>query len=289
MKHIERLAIWLCILTFFVAGFTDTLNISTPAGSDDPREADDRMREIKAAFVQRLDADHYFYPSATSTYDGVDTGKHRFVTFREPNDLTSMAADESALFSKDVSAVTELHWIDESDQVLQITNQGLLNINSSDLLGTLANDTYFNGINQAGNGTVELIKATTSNTAEVPNGIAQPTSAAPTADAQLANKKYVDDNSGSANWTPTAYAGEESITFPNGFIMKLGSEAVNALTTETITFSSAFPNAIVSASATYGSLENVSGPEVPSRQVSSIDVRNNSSNGATIVWQAWGY
>lgn len=108
----------------FLLGWTYTLKTNTPAGGDDPTEADDRMRETKAAFVERFGIDHYIPASATSTYDATDAGKHMYVTFREPNDLTSMAADESALFSKDVSSVTELHWIDESDNVLQMTSGG---------------------------------------------------------------------------------------------------------------------------------------------------------------------
>ena len=49
---------------------------------------------------------------------------------------------------------------------------------------------------------------------------------APVADAAVANKKYVDDNVGSANWTPTAMSGATdsigSVTAPNGFILKWG-------------------------------------------------------------------
>lgn len=180
--------LYFCLL----ASWTDTLKTSTPAGTDDPREADDRMREIKAAFVERFDIDHYCEASATSTYDAADTGKHRYVTFREPNDLTSMSADESALFSKDVNSLTELHWIDESDNVLQLTSKG----------ANLANDAYLIAGDIAGTGTVDLIKADANDDVVLADGAELATSAAPTTDQAIANKKYVDDKS--VDSTPTA-------------------------------------------------------------------------------------
>lgn len=196
MKQIKELfIIGTCLLMWvvFVGAWSDTLNVSTPAYDDDPSEADDRMREIKAAFVERLDIDHYFQRSATSIYDATDTGKHRYITFREPNDLTSMSADESAIFSKDIDSVTELHWIDESDNVLQLTSAATINIVSADLLGTLANATYFTAVDAAGTGTVDLIKADANDDVVLPDGAELATSAAPTEDHDIANKKYVDD------------------------------------------------------------------------------------------------
>ncbi len=63
---------------------------------------------------------------------------------------------------------------------------------------------------------------------------------APVADAAVANKKYVDDNIGSANWTPTAYVGAESVTYPNGLIEKTGFVATGA-TTGAVSFGVDFP------------------------------------------------
>lgn len=207
MKRIKEIfIIGTCLLMWvlFVGAWTDTLKTNTPAYDDDPREADDRIRELKAAFVERLDIDHYFEASATSTYDHADTGKHRYVTFREPNDLTTMLADESAIFSKDVSSVTELHWIDESDNVLQLTSAGTLNIVSADLVGTLANNTYFTAVDAAGTGTADLIKADANDDAVLPDGAELATNTAPTTDQAIANKKYIDDQVDTKNfgsWT----------------------------------------------------------------------------------------
>ena len=57
---------------------TNTFDTATPAGSDDPAEADDRMREIKAAVQERRndkngvadDGDHYWPKTGT---EGSDT------------------------------------------------------------------------------------------------------------------------------------------------------------------------------------------------------------------------
>lgn len=57
----------------------------------------------------------------------------------------------------------------------------------------LPNDTYLTAKDYAGTGTVDLIKANTSDVAVIPDGSELATSAAPTADADIANKKYVDD------------------------------------------------------------------------------------------------
>lgn len=128
----EIFIIGTCLLMWaaMVCGWTDTLKTNTPAYDDDPREADDRMREIKGAFVERLDIDHYFKASATSTYDATDTGKHRYVTFREPNSIVSVNADEYILSTKDVNSIAELHGTDENEAEVQITSDGYLYGNS---------------------------------------------------------------------------------------------------------------------------------------------------------------
>lgn len=135
MKTTKEWIIWLLIIigplcTSSLLGWTDTLKTSTPAGGDDPREADDRMREIKGAFVERLDVCLYFPASTTSTYDATDCGKLRYVIFREPNSIVSVDPNEAFLYTKDVSSVAELHWIDENEAEFQLTSGGYLYGNS---------------------------------------------------------------------------------------------------------------------------------------------------------------
>ena len=65
---------------------------------------------------------------------------------------------------------------------------------------------------------------------------------------QQSIKAYVD---GGGGFTPSTYAGEESVTLPNGLIMKFGvATGPTSQTAITITFADAFPNGIISAQAT---------------------------------------
>ena len=61
-------------------------------------------------------------------------------------------------------------------------------------------------------------------------------------------KAYVDS---ATNFTPSSYAGGESVTLPNGLIMKFGiATGPTSQTAITITFADAFPNGIIGAQAT---------------------------------------
>lgn len=182
----------------FLFAFTATLRTDTPSGADDPSEGDDRIRETKLALVERLDVDHYFTPSGANTYDHPNTGKHRYVWFVEPNNLTVMPENEGALFTKEVNNVAELHWINEQEEVIQLTNEGLIRLTSNSLLGILANDTWFTAIDDAGTGTVGLIKAGRDEADEhdvavLPDLTRLATDADPVEDTQIVHKKYVDD------------------------------------------------------------------------------------------------
>lgn len=189
MKH--RI-IWLLILIApLCVGWTDTLRTDTPAGGDDPREADDRMREIKAAFVERLGIDHCFEASATSVYDAADTGMHRYVTYQAPiSTPATIAASQARTYTKDVSNKAEFHWIDEDENEIQLTSGGEILFSS---LGSVANNTYITAVDAAGTGTANLIKADANDVAVLPDSSKLATSAAPTANSDIANKKYVDD------------------------------------------------------------------------------------------------
>jgi len=123
------------------AGFTDTYRIDTPAGNDSPREADDRMREAKAATQERLNVDHYWTASASNTYDGADTGEHRFVTIHEPNTIAAVDESKGVIHTKDVSGIAELFYINENEQDVQITTAGYLNAAASNAMLLTGNQT----------------------------------------------------------------------------------------------------------------------------------------------------
>ena len=95
---------------------------------------------------------------------------------------------------------------------------------------------------------------------------------------------------GSGDFTPATYAGEESVTLPNGMIMKHGLLSV-IFGSATETFGTAFPTAILNVQLTM--IEGNSTDRAPiklgARSTTSFTALN--PNGATldVYWQAWGY
>ncbi len=225
--------------------FSDTYDTSTPAGGNSPTEADDRMREIKAGIQERENVDHYWPLTGTEVSD-VDTGEHRKILFHAPIAATpTVAADHGDLRIKDVSGKAELHWTDEDENEIQLTDAGTVNLTSPAILGVLANDTYFTAVDNAGTGTIDLIKAGTNDLPTLPDSAEMASSAAPVEDEAIANKKYVDDNTTmvpAITGPGTGYAGEESVTFQNGLIMKTGV-ITSGSASGTVTFAVAFPTA----------------------------------------------
>ena len=99
------------------------------------------------------------------------------------------------------------------------------------------------------------------------------------------------DNSSTDGFTPTSYTGEESVTLPNGLILKWGSVSVGADSTANATFGTAFPNAIVSAQATLGSdfnPGNDAGCAVYNLSTTGLTVRNGFQGTVAINWHAIG-
>ena len=113
--------------------FNDTFDTATPAGGDDPAEADDRMQEIKGAVQERENVDHYWPLTGTEVSDSA-TGEHRKVTLRT-GDAPSKVADKGFVYVKDVSNKAELFYIDEDGTEIQITSGGKIlsaSLNSKD-------------------------------------------------------------------------------------------------------------------------------------------------------------
>ena len=175
-------ALTLCMATTF----DYTLDCASPVGTDAPSSLDDKDRETRFGFAERLNVDHRFNLTGTQLSDA-DIGMHRQVTFY------SSTATDPILGVAAVSSVDELRYTDSEGSVLYLTSDGTLNIRNADLLGTLASNTYFTAVDNAGTGTVDLIKANVSDVAVLPDGSELATTAAPTADADITNKKFVDD------------------------------------------------------------------------------------------------
>ena len=108
----------------FATVFSSTYDTATPAGTDSPSEADDRMREIKAAVQERSNVDHYWPLTGTEVSDA-DTGEHRKILFHEPIAVTpTVAASHGDLRIADVAGKAELHWTDEDENEVQLTSVG---------------------------------------------------------------------------------------------------------------------------------------------------------------------
>jgi len=92
-------------------------------------------------------------------------------------------------------------------------------------------------------------------------------------------------------WSPTTYAGEESVTFPNGLVFKHGVVAQSG-TGATVTFGTAFETAIISASGTgfkNDALQKFP-PYLKTATTSALVFFQPNNPGFTSIhWQAWGY
>lgn len=127
-KILASLLIFLFALSPLSFSFSDTLDTATPAGSDDPTQGDDRIRELKRAFVERLAVEHII-PASGSTYDGATVGYHKLVRLSEQVSAPSTPASYGALYTKDSGGQPELFFREESDgDEVQITNAGSLNV-----------------------------------------------------------------------------------------------------------------------------------------------------------------
>lgn len=94
---------------------------------------------------------------------------------------------------------------------------------------------------------------------------------------------------GPAAYTPVSMgAATESVTMPNGFIIKMGEEST-AATTGVVTFGVAFPNAVYSITATpHSSATGTENVHVYSVTTAGFTVYHNTNERPT-YWVAYGY
>ena len=89
---------------------------------------------------------------------------------------------------------------------------------------------------------------------------------------------------------PMNYTGGESVTFPNGLILKQGIESIAQDTTDTVTFAVAFPNAVVTASISKATQSaDVYDPGIAEITAAHIKIWNSHSGVLIVHWQVWGY
>jgi hypothetical protein len=176
-----------------MTSFADTFDTNTPQGSDNPAEADDRMREIKAGVQERMNVCNYWPLTGTEVSDP-DAGENRKILFHEPISTPgAIAENHGQLYIKDVSDKAELHWIDEDEQEIQLTSAGSVLLTS----GLLPNNVFLTAVDFAGTGKVDIIGVNASDEVVIFHETAHPaqlsSSDAPVSDEDISNKKYVDD------------------------------------------------------------------------------------------------
>lgn len=94
-------------------------------------------------------------------------------------------------------------------------------------------------------------------------------------------------------WSPAAFVGAQSITFPNGLILKQGVESVAGDTTDTITYDDAFGTFVNSwcafRSENTGITNVCSTNPKAGETATKLNVTNSSSATLTVQWFAIGY
>ena len=274
--------------------FTRDWDEANPTDSDYAYQIDDYMRQLREDVAERLEDMFYGFTAGENTYEA----SAKYLQLHEQASVSTPSSNYGRLYAKDVSGVAELHYLDDRGHEKQLTNGGKLNIAAADIAADLINETKIRlqnnanltARNAAGDDDVNLIKANASDLVEIPDGAVLASSAAPTVDAGIANKKYVDDQVDTQNMTPSTYTGQESITFPNGAIRKCGKITQTGFGA-TITFDEAFPTDIdyAGASIIAGSgSATVVVVKSPAPSKTGFQVASNAS-GEDVYWEAWGH
>ena len=110
---------------------------------------------------------------------------------------------------------------------------------------------------------------------------------------QQSIKAYVDATATAGSFTPSTYAGEESVTLPNGLIMKFGLATAAANTTTTVTFDTNLDvfSGTVNAQLTLKSPGTVDlySIKVESLSNTTLVLRSTQAAVQDVYWQVIGY
>jgi len=181
-------------------------NEASPGNLEDVALGDDAIRDTRKGVRERAGVQHKTYADETGHSD---VWEHKpgectilFVglkaNFPTPSTTTkgcvAIATDENNKFYYwNVDTWTDMGIVLTGGQAQTIGGVKTLSEIPVFTKGVVANNTYLQGRNAAGDGNVNLIKASAAGLPVLPDGAALATSAAPDADAKLANKKYVDE------------------------------------------------------------------------------------------------
>ncbi len=216
--------------------FVQVWDKDKPASSTSLRNSNPEMLANQAALESAIAQDHEF------STGGTNSGKHEVITFEEEASAGASSTDEGHLQIIDGGSQPEMAFTSEDGDELQFTKDGDL-FSSDGLVVTEAST--FNGSINLGAGDDLLLSTTsditisgntftvagaTGNTvvagtlsvtgvATIGDASTLATSAAPTADAEIANKLYVDNavqivniTDGAVNTGTTAVVDDDNIT-----------------------------------------------------------------------------
>jgi len=266
---------------------TDPIDPAVPAGSDDPKLGDNRIRELARAVAEILNKDHYIGADGGSGtgYNEDAAGEHNKVTLRATTKPTAVAS-KGFVYGKDVSGKIELFYEDEDGTEIQITTGGILN--SCNLTGnqTIAGIKTFSSQPSFAAG----LTAAAALISTLADGTA-PLSIISTTKVANLNVDKVD------GYDIAAYAGAESYTFPGGMIIKQGLKGCSfkaSATNNAVTFAAAFPNAckgVILTLSTNTVVNNAQNISAIDESVTGFNIRTYSNNTftANVAWLAIGY
>lgn len=93
---------------------------ASPADSDNVSAGAGKIREFKVDVRERIAKDHYFDTAGTDA----DHGEHKFCTLREQSSKPTVASNKGAIYTKDVSGVSELFYENDAGTECQMTTVG---------------------------------------------------------------------------------------------------------------------------------------------------------------------
>lgn len=307
-NNMMRIALVLCLCAVVFAVWDK----DKPASSTSLRNSNPEMLANQSALETALAQDHEF------STGGTNSGNHEVLTMEEESSAGASSTNELHVQAIDGgSGQPEFAITSEDGDELQMTKDGDLFSSDGltvtegatfnggitlgagdDLIGSATSDITFNTnkftVAGATGNTLVAGTLTVTGVATLGDTSALATSGAPAADAQIANKKYVDDNIGSANWTPTSYAGEESITLPNGLILKQGIESVAGNTTDEVTYAVAFPSAFTNSWVSFNAqavalIDAANSKAKGGSETTVLLVTNGHTSTQNISWYVIGY
>ena len=209
-KNKELIYLILAILCVWCPLFMGAWNKAKPASSTSMRSSNPEILANWDAIETAFGQDHEF------STGGTNSGKHEVLTMEEEASAGASSTDEGHLQVIDGGSQPEMAFTSEDGDELQFTKDGDLfssdglvvteasTFNGSitlgdgdDLIGSSTSDITFNTnkFTVAGDTGNTLVAGTftSSGVATLADASTLATSAAPTADAEIANKKFVDD------------------------------------------------------------------------------------------------